>query len=375
MPANGSLHLVSHTWEKEKRKKKEDGEGRGGVEGGGGPLALSSAPSVSPLTPSFSPPLVSIPPFPLPLPLPLSIFPSSPSLLPLHTVFSSSGLFLKAGEAIQRAVAATFPYVALSGIMYGGYISCVTYGFYAVGQMMGQEESDRLLMDSARLGWRLFVGLPLIPVTLVASCFRGFDLLLPFVPFVVLPGGSLHFTWPPSNSAIVALLPWVTLPPSPLHCWWRLIVFSLGTGPHHAQSLSSGTLKDAGGLVLDPGPRKPQQLLIPGAAATPCWRECRPKPGTAAGRPTGAAADISGCGEDQESGPHRRWGPVASRDLFSCWLLLFGRCHSPHLQEERCWWDPVHRRAGHPHHDVPLLPPQTPVAEENQGLFRDRSSG
>ena len=133
-----------------------------------------------------------------------------------------SGLFLRTGEFIDRTISVTFPYVALSGVLYCGYISCVTYGFYAVVQMMGTEESERLLQESPKWGWRLFLGLPMIPVSLVTSRFRSFDALLPLVPVVILPTSSLRLSWPPSPSVIISLLPWVCV----LFCIFLFYFFS-----------------------------------------------------------------------------------------------------------------------------------------------------
>ena len=98
--------------------------------------------------------------------------------------------------------------MALSGFVYGGYISAVTYGFYAMVQLLGPEQVDQLLW-AEQWGWRLYVGLPMIPVGLVLSRLTVLDIFLPVMPIIVLHPRDIVLTLPPNPSTIVAFLPWV----------------------------------------------------------------------------------------------------------------------------------------------------------------------
>jgi len=129
----------------------------------------------------------------------MKIFPSLLDPLLMLSDYANGLFFLSA------------PYIALSGAVYCGYISCVTYGFYAVVQMLGPEESEKIFWDSPDWGWRFYVGLPLIPVGLIATCFPSLENILPLLPVLVLPNRSLVLNFPPSPAAIISALPWIRI--------------------------------------------------------------------------------------------------------------------------------------------------------------------
>jgi len=115
---------------------------------------------------------------------------------------------LQLADRVNDVINVTFPYVAVTGLLYCGYISSITYGFYAMVQLLGPEQADQLLW-AEQWGWRLYVGLPMIPLGLILSRFEVFDVFLPVLPLIVLHPRDIVFSWPLNPSTIVALLPGV----------------------------------------------------------------------------------------------------------------------------------------------------------------------
>ncbi|KAF2871971.1 hypothetical protein BDV95DRAFT_571042 [Massariosphaeria phaeospora] len=71
------------------------------------------------------------------------------------------------------------------------------------------------LIDHLRRNWRLDLGLPLIPFTLIMSRTTLVDPFLPFLPLPFVAGSGqahdqfLQFSWPPSAAFTIALLPYI----------------------------------------------------------------------------------------------------------------------------------------------------------------------
>ncbi|RKP13756.1 hypothetical protein BJ684DRAFT_9611 [Piptocephalis cylindrospora] len=112
---------------------------------------------------------------------------------------------------IQRIV----PYVTFLGLSASFLITTTTYGVHAIITMCGPELGDSILNTPQPWGWRIWVGLPSIPIGLIMSRGRQFDplfLLLPSLlirPTLFLNPRSLRPIITPS--IVFSLFPWVRL--------------------------------------------------------------------------------------------------------------------------------------------------------------------
>lgn len=106
-----------------------------------------------------------------------------------------------------------FPFVmvTLAGTVITG---CWMHGFSTVYLLFGAEDADRVLGVDSGFGissnWGL--GLPLIPVALVASRITWADSVLPVLPIFYFASGAPKQSaplWPPSAAMTIAILPYI----------------------------------------------------------------------------------------------------------------------------------------------------------------------
>ncbi|KAJ1979612.1 hypothetical protein H4R34_002755 [Dimargaris verticillata] len=88
-------------------------------------------------------------------------------------------------------------------------ICLTTYGAYAVLTFYGTREGERLLGAPNPWGWRTWLGLPTVPLILIASRMSTFDIILPIIPLLISKQEGLYFSNPPTPSLTITLLPWV----------------------------------------------------------------------------------------------------------------------------------------------------------------------
>ncbi|KAJ1975401.1 hypothetical protein H4R35_003161 [Dimargaris xerosporica] len=88
-------------------------------------------------------------------------------------------------------------------------ICLTTYGAYAVLTFYGTREGERLLGAPNPWGWRTWLGLPTVPLILIASRMSTFDIVLPIIPVFFSKQEDLYFSSPPTPSLVITLLPWV----------------------------------------------------------------------------------------------------------------------------------------------------------------------
>ncbi|KAJ3412114.1 hypothetical protein HDV05_001208 [Chytridiales sp. JEL 0842] len=120
---------------------------------------------------------------------------------------------------VDKLTHAVVPYITLGGITSVLYIAATTHGAHTIMTLCGPKVGEQILSD-AHWGWRTWMGLPLIPVSLIASRLTIADPLLPFLPFLALGNEQIRISFPPSPALTMCLLPWV-----------RLILYN---GAHHA---------------------------------------------------------------------------------------------------------------------------------------------
>ncbi|KAG0165996.1 hypothetical protein DFQ30_007730, partial [Apophysomyces sp. BC1015] len=117
---------------------------------------------------------------------------------------------------IDNLVHTGVPYLTILGLGCTLLITSTTYGAYTVLTLFGDQVGERLLGNPSHWTWRTWVGLPAIPLALVASRLRWADGILPFAALLILrvTGYStypLRVSWPPSPAAVVGLLPWIRI--------------------------------------------------------------------------------------------------------------------------------------------------------------------
>ncbi|KNE61375.1 hypothetical protein AMAG_06204 [Allomyces macrogynus ATCC 38327] len=109
----------------------------------------------------------------------------------------------RADALIGKAV----PYVVMLGAGLSAIFVSTTYGVYVL-MAMGGDEADKWLADP-EWGWRVWAGLPLIPVGLVVARLDSLDRVLPLVPLWLLDAKGITVSWPPSPVTAMVALPWL----------------------------------------------------------------------------------------------------------------------------------------------------------------------
>ncbi|KAI9794975.1 MAG: hypothetical protein M1835_006199 [Candelina submexicana] len=96
------------------------------------------------------------------------------------------------------------------------YTGCVVYGLHTINMIFGPEDMQLIVRpDTFAKSWRLKLGLPLVPVVLVASRTTLADSVLPVLPilfFATQTGKRARFNmghWPPSAAMSLAVLPYL----------------------------------------------------------------------------------------------------------------------------------------------------------------------
>jgi len=184
-------------------------------------------------------------------------------------IYPKSSVFLASSDLFLEITNIVFPYLGMSGVLYCCYISCVTYGFYAVVQVMGVEEAQQLLWQSAKWTWRYYFGLPLIPISLVFSRLSSsFDVPLLIFPMVVFPLSSLRDNFP-NPPLIMTILPWVRLTYNSLFSsFCRFLEKFVTPGITYSASVRktsrTGEYGNEGSFIKQPAQTIVGALLMPG---------------------------------------------------------------------------------------------------------------
>ncbi|OAD75239.1 hypothetical protein PHYBLDRAFT_71997 [Phycomyces blakesleeanus NRRL 1555(-)] len=115
----------------------------------------------------------------------------------------------------ERALSTIAPYFFGFTIGCSIIIAATTLGAFTVVTVMGPKDSERLIGNPAQWTWRAWVGLPLIPATLLTSIFP-FANVYPFVAFTFMSMASRSYrrpslNWPPSVFDVVIGYPMVRM--------------------------------------------------------------------------------------------------------------------------------------------------------------------
>ncbi len=99
--------------------------------------------------------------------------------------------------------------VTLLGTVYTG---CLVHGVGTIYTVFGIEDAQHILGDISGT-WKIFAGVPSIPVLLILARTRMADNLLPVIPILFLAAGRQTLPeldlWPPSAAMTIAALPYI----------------------------------------------------------------------------------------------------------------------------------------------------------------------
>ncbi|KAG2231159.1 hypothetical protein BDF21DRAFT_359514 [Thamnidium elegans] len=116
---------------------------------------------------------------------------------------------------VDSLVHTAAPYVTVLGLGCSLLITSTTFGAYTVLTLFGTKQGEKLIGNPAFWTWKTWIGLPCIPLVLIASRLKWADNALPAATLLLLrlTGVSypLKVTWPPSPAVLFGLLPWVRL--------------------------------------------------------------------------------------------------------------------------------------------------------------------
>ncbi|KAI9312480.1 hypothetical protein BX666DRAFT_840389 [Dichotomocladium elegans] len=95
-------------------------------------------------------------------------------------------------------------------------ITSTAYGALTIIMFLGTEQSEQLMGPTVQWTWRTWATMPLIPMVLVACCFRWSDGILPLGTVLLLHGAGnpvhhIRLAWPPSLHAVLGIFPWIRL--------------------------------------------------------------------------------------------------------------------------------------------------------------------
>ncbi|KAI9005501.1 hypothetical protein CLU79DRAFT_713067 [Phycomyces nitens] len=155
---------------------------------------------------------------------------------------------------VDQWVHTAAPYLAVLGLGCSMLVVSTTYGAHTVLTLMGEKEGGNLMGHPSTWSWRTWVGLPMIPVSLVASRSRWADAILPAAATLLLRAtGSTSRTrlrWPPSPAVMLGLLPWVRLVYNGIQALvQRRLSFRLSDSTHREQQSHQTTSSSFVALV------------------------------------------------------------------------------------------------------------------------------
>ncbi|KAI8978946.1 hypothetical protein BDB01DRAFT_798685 [Pilobolus umbonatus] len=108
-----------------------------------------------------------------------------PQCASTYQLAEKQSLSLSVLNVIRNAALTAVPYVG--GLCLGGslFISATTYGAYTVLTLFGNKQTEQWMNDTPSWAWKTWITLPAISVALVASQWKGADLVLPSIAFML----------------------------------------------------------------------------------------------------------------------------------------------------------------------------------------------
>ncbi|KAG0047654.1 hypothetical protein BGZ83_007320 [Gryganskiella cystojenkinii] len=155
----------------------------------------------------------------------------------VYRLAEPSSTLLNIYSTIDSLVQAGIPYLTFLGLTCSVLITSTTYGAYAVLTVCGTEEGEKLLGSPNPWGWRVWTGLPMIPVILICSRTKIIDSFMPLVPLLIVGNEQLQVTFPPSPALTLSVMPWIRMAYNSL---WAEMVVRLEQRWRHQQIAASG---------------------------------------------------------------------------------------------------------------------------------------
>jgi hypothetical protein len=129
-----------------------------------------------------------------------------------YRLIEHTSLLLVGMSTVDAAIRRSIPIISTIGLVGSVLVASTTFGAYAVMTMCGVERGERILGSPYPWGWRIWVGLPIIPFLLVLSRTKHVDALLPLIPLAILDTRNMHrMQWPLSVQQSLILLPWIRM--------------------------------------------------------------------------------------------------------------------------------------------------------------------
>ncbi|KAK3812017.1 MAG: hypothetical protein J3Q66DRAFT_50755 [Benniella sp.] len=129
----------------------------------------------------------------------------------VYRLAEPNSLLLNVYSTFDSLVHAGIPYLTFLGLTCSVLITSTTYGAYAVLTVCGTEEGEKLLGSPNPWGWRVWTGLPLIPVILIFSRTNLIDSFMPLVPLLIVGNEQLQVSFPPSPGLTLSIMPWIRM--------------------------------------------------------------------------------------------------------------------------------------------------------------------
>ncbi|KAF9381613.1 hypothetical protein CPB97_007658 [Podila verticillata] len=167
----------------------------------------------------------------------------------VYRLAEPSSLLLNIYSSFDSLVHAGIPYLTFLGLTCSVLITSTTYGAYAVLTVCGTEEGERLLGSPNPWGWRVWTGLPLIPVILIFSRTKLIDSFMPLIPLLIVGNDQLQVTFPPSPALTLSVMPWVRMAYNSL---WSEMVGRLETQWRNQQIAAAGVARLGMNASIDP---------------------------------------------------------------------------------------------------------------------------
>ncbi|KAF8938271.1 hypothetical protein BGZ58_001260 [Dissophora ornata] len=158
----------------------------------------------------------------------------------VYRLAEPNSMLLNLYSAFDSLVHAGIPYLTFLGLTCSVLITSTTYGAYAVLTVCGTEEGEKLLGSPNPWGWRVWTGLPLIPVILIFSRTKLIDSFMPLIPLLIVGNDQLQVTFPPSPALTLSVMPWIRMAYNSL---WAEMVARLETRWRHQQIAGSGVAR------------------------------------------------------------------------------------------------------------------------------------
>jgi hypothetical protein len=133
--------------------------------------------------------------------------PQCPQCQTPYRMVSPVGFTLKWMMWGDKLIHFLVPYTLLAGSGLVTLMIASAYGAYALVTLSGAEAETWLM--NPEWGWRVWMGLPLIPLGLIGSRLTFLDHVLPVLPLWIMEAKSFQLHWPPTPSTSLLLLPWI----------------------------------------------------------------------------------------------------------------------------------------------------------------------